>query len=265
LGAKECVCVNSGTAALQLALMGAGLEAGGEVIIPANTFVATAEAGVWAGGGPVLVDVRDEDANMDPAAVRPAIHPPTRGIVPVHLYGRAAAVAELGAIAAAHGLFLIEDACQAHGAAVGGRKVGTFGAASAFSFYPGKNLGAYGEGGAVVTDDPALARKARMLRDHGQSRNYEHAVLGHNFRLEALQGAVVGVTLGPLDRWNEGRRRVVGWYREALRGAPVRLFGEAPPGQDVHHLFVARVPDRDALRGYLDERGIGNLVHYPVP
>ena len=265
LGARECVGVNSGTAALQLALMGVGLEPGGEVLIPANTFVATAEAVIWAGGVPVLVDVRDEDANMDPAAVRAAITPRTQGIVPVHLYGRMAAILELGEIARAHGLFLVEDACQAHGAAASGRKAGTFGAAAAFSFYPGKNLGAYGEGGAVVTHDPEIARKVRMLRDHGQIRKYEHAVLGHNFRMDALQGAVLGVKLRHLDRWNDARRRVCGWYREDLRGTRVRLNLPAPVEEDVHHLFVIRAPERDTLRGHLQEKRIATLIHYPVP
>lgn len=266
LGVKACVCVNSGTAALQLAIMSVGMEPGGEVLIPANTFFATAEAVIWAGGRPILVDVGEGDANMDPEAVLAALTPRTRGVVPVHLYGRMSRVEEIAGIAERHGLFLVEDACQAHGASTGGRMAGAFGAAAAFSFYPGKNLGAYGEGGAVVTNDPEVARKARMLRDHGQFRKYEHAVVGHNFRLEAIQGAVLGVKLKHLDMWNAERRKIAGWYREMLHDAPVTLFEPAPhASEDVHHLFIAQAEERDGLRAFLGERSIQTLIHYPVP
>jgi len=265
VGVKEAVCMNSGTAALQLGLMAIGLEPGDEVIIPANTFIATAEAVVWAGGKPVLVDVNEDDFNMDPAALEAARTPRTRGVIPVDLYGQPARLDEIQAFADRHGLFLLEDACQAHGARYKGRSAGTFGRAAAFSFYPGKNLGAYGEGGALVTDDPAIAEKARMLRDHGQSRKYEHALMGHNYRLEGLQGAVLGVKLPHLDGWNDARRRVAGWYREALGGLAVRLPEEKPDVRHVYHLFVIRVPRRDAFQAFLKDQGIDTLIHYPIP
>jgi dTDP-4-amino-4,6-dideoxygalactose transaminase len=265
VGVKEAVCMNSGTAALQLGLMAIGLEPGDEVIIPANTFIATAESVVWAGGKPVLVDVSEDDFNMAPGALEAAVTPRTRGIIPVDLYGQPARLDEIQAFADRHGLFLLEDACQAHGARYKGRSAGTFGRAAAFSFYPGKNLGAYGEGGAIVTDDPAIAAKARMLRDHGQSRKYEHALMGHNYRLEGLQGAVLGVKLPHLDGWNDARRRVAGWYRESLAGLPVGLPEERPDVRHVYHLFVIRVPRRDAFQAALKEQGIDTLIHYPIP
>ena len=265
VGANEGVCVNSGTAALQLGLMAIGLEPGDEVIVPANTFIATAEAVIWAGGRPVLVDVREDDFNMDPEALEAAVTPRTRGVIPVDLYGQPARLDEIQAIAHRHGLFILEDACQAHGARYKGRTAGSFGRAAAFSFYPGKNLGAYGEGGALVTDDPAVAEKARMLRDHGQSRKYEHALMGHNYRLEGLQGAVLNVKLPHLDGWNDARRRVAGWYREALAGLDVKLPVEKPDVRHVYHLFVIRVPRRESFQAFLKDRGIDTLIHYPIP
>lgn len=265
VGVKESVCVNSGTAALQLGLMAIGLEPGDEVIVPANTFIATAEAVIWAGGKPVLVDVSEDDFNMDPAALEGAVTPRTRGVIPVDLYGQPARLDEIQAFADRHGLFLLEDSCQAHGARYRGRSAGTFGRAAAFSFYPGKNLGAYGEGGALVTDDLTIAEKARMLRDHGQSRKYEHVLMGHNYRLEGLQGAVLNVKLPHLDGWNDARRRVAGWYREALAGLPVKLPVEKPDVRHVYHLFVIRVPRRDAFQTFLKERGVDTLIHYPIP
>ena len=265
VGVKEAVCVSSGTAALQVALMAIGLEPGDEVIIPANTFFATAEAVLWAGGRPVLVDVREEDANIDPVAIAGAITPRTRGIVPVHLYGQMADLGPILEIAARRGLFVLEDACQAHGAASGERRAGSVGRAGAFSFYPGKNLGAYGEAGAVVTDDPEIGRRARMLRDHGQRRKYDHVVLGHNFRLEALQGAVLDVKLRHLEGWNEARRAVARTYERALAGLPVTVLPELPGRRHVRHLLVVRSAARDRLQESLGRMGIETLIHYPVP
>ena len=265
IGVKECVCVNSGTAALQLGLMALGLRQGDEVLLPANTFFATAEAVLWAGGTPVLVDVREDDFNIDPERAEAAITSRTRAIIPVDLYGQTARYDELLDLAARRGLFLLEDACQAHGAEHRGWKAGRFGAAAAFSFYPGKNLGAYGEGGALVTDDPGLARQVRMLRNHGQAAKYDHAVLGHNYRLESLQGAVLGAKLPRLDAWNAARRRVAGWYREALAGLPLVLPAEMPWAHHVYHLFVIRVAAREEFRAFLRGRGVETLVHYPVP
>jgi dTDP-4-amino-4,6-dideoxygalactose transaminase len=265
VGVKACVAVNSGTAALQLGLMALGLSPGDEVLIPANTFIATAEAVVWAGGKPVLVDVREDDSMVDLEKLEAAITPRTRGIIPVDLYGQPARLPQIETIAKRHGLFVLEDACQAHGASIAGRKAGSFGRAAAFSFYPGKNLGAMGEGGALVTDDVEVAGRARMLRDHGQRAKYEHVLLGHNYRLEALQGAVLGVKLPHLDSWNEARRRVAGWYREALKNGPVTLPAEWEGVIHVYHLFVVRAPRRDALKAHLKEQGIDALIHYPVP
>lgn len=265
LGVKECVGVNSGTAALHLGLMALGLAPGDEVLIAANTFFATAEAVLWAGGKPVLVDVNEDDANLDPAAIEAAITARTRGIMPVHLYGQPARLDAILSIAKRRGLFVFEDACQAHGALYRGRKAGSLGVAGAFSFYPGKNLGAYGEGGAFVTDDRQLAGTVRALRDHGQVRKYEHARVGHNFRLEGLQGAVLGVKLPRLEAWNEARRRVAGWYREALADLPLALPTERPEVRHVYHLFVVRTGRRDDLQIYLRERGVETLIHYPVP
>jgi len=265
LGVRECVCVNSGTAALHLGLVALGLGAGDEVIVPANTFFAAAEAVIWAGGRVVVADVSEDDATIDPGAIEAAVTPRTRGVVPVDLYGQPARYDEILSIAARHGLFVLEDACQAHGAALGARKAGAFGAAGAFSFYPGKNLGAYGEGGALVTNDPGIAERVRALRDHGQVRKYDHALVGHNFRLEALQGAVLGVKLSRLDAWNAQRRRVAGWYREGLAGLPVRMLAERQGVLHAQHLCVVRVASRDAFRRALAEEGIETLIHYPIP
>ena len=211
------------------------------------------------------MDVSEDDANIDPAAVERAVTPRTRGIIPVHLYGQPARLDDILSIAGRRGLFVLEDACQAHGALYRGRKVGSFGQAAAFSFYPGKNLGAYGEGGAILTNDRALASKARSLRDHGQVQKYSHALVGHNYRLEAIQGAVLGAKLPRLDAWNASRRRVAGWYRAALAELPLELPQERADALHVFHLFVVRTRERERLRAWLGERGVESLIHYPVP
>jgi len=265
LGVDHAVGTNNGTTALQLALLALGVGRGDEVIVPAQTFIATAEAVVHTGARPVFVDVLESTACMDPAALAAALTPQTRAIIPVHLFGQAAELEPILDIARARAIPVIEDACQAHGATYQGRRVGSFGIASCFSFYPGKNLGAFGEGGAVATNDDHLAARVRRLRDHGQSQRYYHAEIGYNARMEGIQAAVLGVKLRYLDRWNESRRSHAAYYREWLAGAGVRLPVEAPRREHVYHLFVVRSGDRNTLREHLTHQGIQTGLHYPVP
>jgi len=269
VGAEFCVGVANGTDAIQLALAACGVGAGDEVIVPANTFFATAEAVSTAGATPVFVDCDPETSNLDAGSVERAVTPRTRAIIPVHLYGRAADLDPVADIAARRGLVVIEDAAQAHGALYKGRRVGTLGRAGCFSFYPGKNLGAYGEGGAVVTNDAEVARRLRLLRDHGSPRKYRHEIVGYNSRLEAIQAAVLGVKLCHLDAWNERRRAHAARYRELLaplEGAgALRLPAEAPAGGHVYHLFVVESGARDELQKRLSEAGVQTGIHYPVP
>ena len=265
VGARFCVGVNSGTAALQVALTACGVGAGDEVIVPANTFFATAEAVSTAGATPRFVDVTAAASTIDPAEIEAAITPRTRAIIPVHLYGQAADLDPIFRLAARHNLVVIEDAAQAHGAEYKGRRVGALGRAGCFSFYPGKNLGAYGEGGAVTTDDEEVARRVRLLRDHGSERKYHHEIVGYNFRLEGLQGAVLGVKLKHLDRWNEMRRGHAARYAELLAGSGLELPREMPYARHVYHLYVAQTEARDALQEHLRAAGIQTGIHYPVP
>ena len=265
LGVDHAVGTNNGTTALQLALLALGVGRGDEVIVPAQTFIATAEAVVHTGARPVFVDVLESTACMDPAALAAALTPQTRAIIPVHLFGQAAELEPILDIARARAIPVIEDACQAHGATYQGRRVGSFGIASCFSFYPGKNLGAFGEGGAVATNDDHLAARVRRLRDHGQSQRYYHAEIGYNARMEGIQAAVLGVKLRYLDRWNESRRSHAAYYREWLEGTRVRLPVDAPRREHVYHLFVVRSDDRNTLREHLTHQGIQTGLHYPVP
>ena len=265
LGVDHAVGTNNGTTALQLALLALGVGRGDEVIVPAQTFIATAEAVVHTGARPVFVDVLESTACMDPAALAAALTPQTRAIIPVHLFGQAAELEPILDLARARAIPVIEDACQAHGATYQGRRVGSFGIASCFSFYPGKNLGAFGEGGAVATNDDHLAARVRRLRDHGQSQRYYHAEIGYNARMEGIQAAVLGVKLRYLDRWNESRRSHAAYYREWLEGARVRLPVEAPRREHVYHLFVVRSDDRNTLREHLTHQGVQTGLHYPVP
>jgi dTDP-4-amino-4,6-dideoxygalactose transaminase len=262
---KHCVAVNSGTSALHLALLGAGVQAGDEVITTSNTFIATAEAISYTGAKPVFVDIDPRTANIDVTQIAAAVSPSTRAILPVHLYGLAAEMDPILEIAAQHGLAVIEDACQAHGARYHGKRVGGIGNAAAFSFYPAKNLGAYGEGGALTTNDDALAVKARTLRSHGESRRYFHDAIGYNYRMDGFQGAVLRVKLPRLEHWNARRKELAGIYRRTLDGARVELQSEGDPGERVDHLFVVYVSGRDAIRARLEERGVQTGVHYPVP
>ncbi len=265
-GCEQALGVSSGTSALWLALVGLGVGAGDEVITVPNTFIATAEAISFCGATPVFVDVDPETCTMDSDLLEPAITSRTKAIIPVHLYGQPADMDPILAVARRHGLIVIEDACQAHGAEYKGRKAGTLGDAGCFSFYPGKNLGAYGEAGAVVTNDAELAQKIRMLRDHGQSEKYKHAMIGWNDRMDGLQGAVLSVKLRHLDYWNDARRERAGFYDELLEDLPyIVLPHEAPYARHVYHIFAVRVPERDKLLAILNSQGIGCAIHYPVP
>jgi dTDP-4-amino-4,6-dideoxygalactose transaminase len=267
-GSRHAVGVDSGTSALELALRAFGIGPGDEVITVANTFVATAFAISYTGATPVLVDCDSATSNLDVSAVEAAITEKTRAIVPVHLYGRPAQMPDVMQLARRHGLVVVEDACQAHGARIDGRRVGSFGDAAAFSFYPGKNLGAYGDGGAVVTSDDRAATALRLLRNYGQREKYRHSTLGYNRRLDTLQAAVLRVKLAHLDEWNDARRGHALRYADLLGGVDgVDLpdDGTAPGLEHVWHLFVIRSPERDALRDHLGARGIQTGIHYPVP
>ena len=267
VGAGECVGVSNGTAAIQLALQACGVGAGDEVVVPANTFFATAEAVSTAGATPVFVDCDPVTYNIDAGRIEEVITERTRAVIPVHLYGQPADLDAVFEVAERHKLLVIEDAAQAHGARYKGVRVGARGAAGCFSFYPGKNLGAYGEGGAVVTNDPEVARRLRMLRDHGSEQKYRHELVGYNFRLEGIQGAVLGVKLKYLDDWNALRRRHAARYRELL--APLAdsltLPQEADYAEHVYHLFVIQADARDELQRYLSAAGVHTGIHYPVP
>jgi dTDP-4-amino-4,6-dideoxygalactose transaminase len=265
LGARFCVGVSNGTAAVQLAVMAGGLQSGDEVIIPANTFFASAEAVSTAGCVPVFVDADPISYTIDPTKIEAAITKRTRAIMPVHLYGQAADLDPIREIAARHNLLVIEDAAQAHGSLYRGRRVGALSHAGCFSFYPGKNLGAYGEGGAVVTNDAEVARRVRLLRDHGSEKKYHHELIGYNFRLEGLQGAVLNVKLRHLDRWNDLRRAHAARYRELLGATPLVLPREMDYARHIYHLYVVQTEERALLQQSLAEAGVQTGIHYPVP
>jgi len=265
-GADGCVGVNSGTDALRFAYQALGTRPGDEVVTVSHTFIATTESITQAGGVPRFVDVNDATLTMDPAAVEAAITPRTVGIVPVHLYGQPCDMDPLLAIARRHGLWIVEDAAQAHGARYRDRPVGTMGAMAAWSFYPGKNLGSCGEGGAVTGNDSTQLGVVRQLREHGQSRKYYHDIEGYNGRLHAIQAGFLRVKLPHLNGWNEGRRRAAALYRQALADIPeIRLPVEADYSYHVWHLFVIRAERRDRLQAHLTARGIGTGLHYPLP
>jgi dTDP-4-amino-4,6-dideoxygalactose transaminase len=262
------VGVGSGTDALVLLLRAHRVGPGDEVIVPAMTFAATAMAVAAVGATPVLVDVRADDALLDPDLVEAAITPATKALLPVHLYGRLADVDRLGAIAQARGLLLLEDAAQAHGARRAGGTAGSLGDGAAFSFYPGKNLGAYGDGGAVTTSDPALAERLRVLRNVGSPRKYHHTEVAYNSRLDTLHAAVLEVKLRHLPAWNEARARHAAAYTERLQGAPGLTPPPPPAAGEVHawHLYTVRCrdrADRDARLARLHAAGVGAGIHYP--
>jgi dTDP-4-amino-4,6-dideoxygalactose transaminase len=264
-GTREAVAVNSGTSALQLALLALGIGPGDEVATVAMTFVATVAAIRYVGATPLLVDVDPATWNMDPAALERAITPRTRAIIPVHLHGRLADMDAIMAVARRHGVPVIEDAAQAHLAELGGKRAGSFGALGCFSFYPGKNLGACGEGGAVTTDDPALAARIRRLRDWGQEGRYNHVEHGFNFRMDNIQGAILGVKLRHLPRWTALRQEIGAFYDGMLAGTGAATPAR-PRGKDhVYHVYAVRTPRRDALRARLLDAGVATGLHYPTP
>jgi len=263
---KHAIGVGNGTDALWMALVALGVGAGDEVITTPNTFIATAEAISLSGAIPVFVDTDEKTHNMNPALIEAAITKKTKAIIPVHLFGQPADMDPIMAIAKKHGLSVIEDACQAHGAQYKGKKAGSIGVIGCFSFYPGKNLGAYGEGGGIVTNDDALAAKMRMFRDHGQAKKYYHDIIGWNARLDGIQGAVLNVKLKYLNNWNDARRKHAKDYTTGLSSVKdVIVPLEADYARHVYHIYAIRVKDRDKLMAYLGEKGISCGIHYPVP
>ena len=264
-GAEIGVGVNTGTSALHLALLAADIGPGDEVITVPFTFVATVAAIVYTGATPVLVDIDPVTFTMDPAALEAAITPRTRAIMPVHLYGQMADMDPILAIARKHKLIVIEDAAQAHGAEYKGRRAGSVGNMGCFSFYPGKNLGAYGEGGMVVTDHPEYARKIRMLRDWGAEKKYQHVLKGYNYRLEGIQGAVLRVKLRHLEAWTEARRAAAARYDEALAGSGVVTPTALAHNRHVYHIYAIRTSKRQAWMDALAAQEIQSGIHYPIP
>jgi len=264
-GTSDCVALNSGTSALHLALLAAGVGPGDEVITVPFTFVASVAAILYAGARPVLVDIDPHSFTMDPAAIEAAITPRTKAILPVHLYGQPADMDPILEIARHRGLVVIEDAAQAHGAKYKGRSAGSLGDLACFSFYPTKNLGAYGEGGAVTTNNAEHARTIRMLRDWGQDRKYHHLLRGFNYRMEGLQGAILRVKLRHLDQWTEARRSAASKYKRLLADCGVELPIEMPWARHVYHVYTLRTEDRDGLQSALRAEGIQTAVHYALP
>ncbi len=271
---KHCIGLSSGTDGNHITLWALDVGPGDEVIIPANTFIATAWGATLCRAKPVFVDCHPESYNIDPEKVEKAITAKTKAIVAVHLYGQPADMDPLKEIADKYGLYLVEDAAQAHLAEYKGHKVGGLGVCASFSFYPGKNLGAYGEAGAVTTNDDELAEKFRMIRDHGSVKKYTHVLLGHNYRMEAIQGAILTVKLKYLEKWTQERRRIANKYRELLSDLEaIKLPKEMSYAKHVYHLFVIQVNSklekqreiRDKLQLFLNENGIGTGLHYPIP
>ena len=263
--AKHCIALNSGTSALHLGLLALGVQPGDEVITIPNTFLATAEAITYCGARPVFVDIDPLTANLDPRLIERAITSRTKAILPVHLYGRPADMDAIEAIARQHQLGVLEDACQAHGARYHGRRVGSLGNAAAFSFYPTKNLGAYGEGGALTTNDDRIAEYARAARTHGQSCRYQHEFVGYNYRMDGFQGAILRIKLRRLPEWTAQRQKIAAQYRAALESARIDLLQDDPLSETAYHLFTVYASQRDALRKQLQAGGIETVVHYPRP
>jgi dTDP-4-amino-4,6-dideoxygalactose transaminase len=264
-GAAHCVPVANGTDALEIALEALDLPPGSEVLVPAFSFIASAEAVTRSGHRVVFCDVDEDTLTLSAADAERRITPATRAIIAVHLYGHPCDMDALGALAERHGLRIIEDCAQAHGAEYRGRRVGTLGDLSTFSFYPGKNLGAYGDGGAILTQDEGLAKRCRMIADHGRIDKYDHVFEGRNSRLDGLQAAVLSVKLRHLDRWTDARRAAAAAYRQALAEVDgVVLPTEEAWARHVYHLFVVRTPRREALRAHLAAAGVETGIHYPI-
>lgn len=266
IGVKHCLGVSSGTEALELALQACNIGSGDEVITVPNTFIATTEAITHSGAKLCWVEVDPRTYNMDPKNIEAAITPQTKALLPVHLYGQPADMEPIMGIAREHHLLVIEDCAQAHGGKYHGQKVGTFGDVACFSFYPGKNLGAYGDGGAVLTNKDEIAERVKLLRNHGAREKYVHEMEGYCNRLDNLQAAVLGVKLPHLDNRNESRRRAAATYDRLLRGIPnVVTPYVLPETEPVYHLYVVQVPDRDRLQAYLKAQAIETGIHYPIP
>lgn len=264
-GVNHCVGVGNGLDALYLLLRAYGIGSGDEVIIPSNTYIATALAVTYSGATPVFVEPRIDTYLIDPARIREKITARTKAIMPVHLYGQAAGMDEINAIAKEYGLVVIEDAAQAHGACYKGQRTGSLGDAAGFSFYPGKNLGAMGDAGAVVTNDKAIADKVRALSNYGSDKKYSHIYQGHNSRLDEMQAAVLRVKLKHLDRWNRERQTVAQRYLSGIRNAKVLLPVTGDDRDHVWHIFPVRTEERDRLQAFLNDHGIDTLIHYPIP
>ena len=265
-GSRYAVGLGSGTEALWLALLAAGIGAGDEVITVSNTFIATAEAITYTGARPVFVDVDEHTYTMDPAQLEKALTSRTKALIPVHLFGQTADLDPILSFARENGLILIEDAAQAHGAEYKGRKAGSLGAAGCFSFYPGKNMGAFGEAGAVITDDESLQRKIRILRDHGQVRKYHHSMIGWNCRMDGIQAAVLRVKLRHHEHNNEQRRSHASRYNKSFSELEeIVRPKEANYGRHIYHIYAVRLQERDEVMRLLEENGIGCGIHYPVP
>jgi dTDP-4-amino-4,6-dideoxygalactose transaminase len=266
-GAKYCVAVASGTSALQLALLACDVGPGDEVITVAHTFTATAESIVQCQATPVFIDIDPSTYLMDPMKIEAAITPKTKAIVPVHLYGRPARMDLINAVARKHGLMVVEDAAQAHGAQFKGQAVGVLGDAASFSFYPGKNLGAYGDAGAVTTDNEKIAQKIRMLRDHGRFQSkYEHQIVGFGERMDTLQAAILRAKLPHLSDWTKSRRKSAAIYSNLLKGAGIQLTEDDQDSYSVYHLYVIRLGEqRDKVLGFMQSQGVGAGIHYPIP
>jgi dTDP-4-amino-4,6-dideoxygalactose transaminase len=262
---RHCVALSSGTSALHLGLLALGVQPGDEVITSVNSFLAAAEAVTYCGARPVFVDIDPATANLDPNLLERAITPRTRVILPVHLYGRAADMDAIRSVAARHDLRVLEDAAQAHGTRYRGRRAGGLAHAAAFSFYPTKNLGAYGEGGALTTDDDLIARFARAARSHGQTARYDHEFIGYNYRMQGMQGAVLRIKLRRLDAWTSKRQEIAREYRRLLTGARLEVPVDDPRDECVYHQFAVFVSNRNAVVSELAARGVETTVHYPKP
>lgn len=264
-GTKYAVGVSSGTSALYLALLAHGVREGDEVITAPNTFIATVEAISAVGARPVFADIEPVTYTIDVQKTEDVITKKTKAIIPVHIYGHPAEMDSLLSVANRHGLKVIEDAAQSHGAEYKSKKAGTFADAGCFSFYPGKNLGAYGDAGAVITDDAEFADRIMLLRNHGRKEKYVHRIQGFNHRLDTLQARLLSVKLKYLSGWNKKRRQIASWYKAFLKDAPLNLPQENKSSLHVYHLFVVNTDSRDRLKTYLGERGISTGIHYPIP
>jgi dTDP-4-amino-4,6-dideoxygalactose transaminase len=264
-GVDHCVSLNSGTSALHLALRCLDVGPGDEVVTVSMTFIATAWAISYVGATPVFVDIDPVRRTLNPDTLEAAITAQTKAIIPVHLYGMPAEMDRIMAVAERHGLPVIEDAAQAHGAKYRGKRVGQFGQIACFSFYPGKNLGAYGEGGALITNDTRIAQRARSLRDHGQSQKYLHDEIGYNYRMDSFQAAVLSIKLTHLDTWNTARIECARYYSQLLKDSSYKLPRHVPDSECVWHCYVIETPQRDRVRSALQDAGIQTAVHYPVP